>query len=173
MTQTTRNYAKVLYDLKVPKEAVEQAKDIFGKSPELRETLVNPVVPVKSKKNIIDKIFRQDGDFPQIFVNFLKQLCENHRMNDIMDILDSYTVFYNEDNGIVVAKFYYVTMPDERQITNMKKYLCREFRAKEAEIVFEKDESLKGGFLINVDNTEFDYSMKGRLNHLKQKLTWR
>ena len=42
MTQTTRNYAKVLYDLKVPKEAVEQAKDIFGKSPELRETLVNP-----------------------------------------------------------------------------------------------------------------------------------
>ena len=93
MTQTTRNYAKVLYDLKVPKEAVEQAKDIFGKSPELRETLVNPVVPVKSKKNIIDKIFRQDGDFPQIFVNFLKQVCENHRMNDIMDILDSYTVF--------------------------------------------------------------------------------
>lgn len=111
--------------------------------------------------------------FLQIFVNFLKQVCENHRMNDIMDILDSYTVFYNEDNGIVVAKFYYVTMPDERQITNMKKYLCREFRAKEAEIVFEKDESLKGGFLINVDNTEFDYSMKGRLNHLKQKLTWR
>ena len=58
MTQTTRNYAKVLYDLTVPKEAVEQAKDIFGKSPELRETLVNPVVPVKSKKNIIDKIFQ-------------------------------------------------------------------------------------------------------------------
>lgn len=173
MTQTTRNYGKVLYDLGVSKEAVEEAKEIFQTSPELLLALVNPVVQVKSKKNIIDKVFTQNEKFSGTFVNFLKQVCENHRMADIVDILDSYMIFYHEANGIVVAKFYYVTMPDEKQIANIKKYLCREYKAKAAEIIFEKDETLKGGFLINVNNTEFDYSMKGRLNHLKQKLTWR
>lgn len=62
MTQTTRNYAKVLYDLKVPKEAVEQAKDIFGKSPELRETLVNPVVPGKRNKSRVTGSFSIKND---------------------------------------------------------------------------------------------------------------
>lgn len=172
MTQTTRNYGRVLYDLGVPKEAVAKVREIVDGCEELAEALSSPAVPVKSKLNIIDKVF-QGEDIPKIFVNFLKQVCENHRMKDILDILDSYTVFYNEDNGIVAAEFYYVTMPDERQTANIKKYLCREYHAKEAEIIFKKDESLKGGFLINVNNTEFDYSMRGRLNHLKQKLTWR
>lgn len=172
MTQTTRNYGRVLYELGVQKEAVAKTREIFESSPELREALSSPAVPVKSKLNIIDKIFPGE-EIPKIFVNFLKQVCENHRMKDILDIFHSYTEFYNEDNGIVVAEFYYVTMPDERQTENIKKYLCREYHAKEAEIIFQKDETLKGGFLINVNNTEFDYSMRGRLNHLKQKLTWR
>lgn len=172
MTQTTRNYGRVLYDLGVPKEVIEGALEVFCGSPELMEALTSPVVQVKSKLNIIDKIFRSNA-FPKIFVDFLKQVCENHRMKDIIDILNSYSLYYNEDNGIVVARFYYVTMPDEEQIKNIKKYLCREYHAEKAEIIFEKDESLMGGFLINVNNTEFDYSMRGRLNRLKQKLTWR
>lgn len=64
-------------------------------------------------------------------------------------------------------------MPDDAQIEKIKAYLCKKYHAKEAEIIFEKDSSLIGGFLINVNNTEFDYSMRGRLTQLKQKLTWR
>lgn len=172
MTQTTRNYGRVLYDLGVSKEVVEEAKDIFKSSDALFDALVSPVVPVKSKLNIIDKVFRNEK-FPKVFVNFLKQVCENHRMKDVRDILDSYSLYYNEANGIVVARFYYVTMPDEEQITGIKKYICKKYHAEKAEIIFEKDLSLLGGFLINVNNTEFDYSMRGRLNQLKQKLTWR
>lgn len=172
MTQTTRNYGKVLYDLGVSRTEVDEAKEIFAGSPELMDALTSPVVPVKSKLNIIEKVFKNDK-FPRVFVNFLKQVCENHRMMDVLDILDSYSSYYNEANGIIVAKFYYVTMPDEEQIAGIKKYICKEYHAKQAEIIFEKDASLLGGFLINVNNTEFDYSMRGRLNQLKQKLTWR
>lgn len=172
MTQATRNYGKVLYSLGVSREVVSDALDIFKGSPELLETLTSPVIPVKNKFNIIDKIFKGET-FPTVFKNFLKQVCENHRMKDIVDILDSYSSFYNEENGIVVAKFYYVTMPDENQIANIKKYLCKQYKTADAQIIFEQDTTLISGFLINVNNTEFDYSMKGRLKTLKQKLTWR
>lgn len=172
MNQIARNYAAVLYGLDVPQEPVKEALAIFRESGELLKALDSPVVQMGSKMRIIEKIFKGDR-FPKVFVNFLKRVCENHRIKDIIDILEGYRLFYNEENGIVVAKFYYVTMPDEKQITNIKKYLCREYHAKDAEIIFEKDESLMGGFLLDVNNTEFDYSMRGRLNHLKQKLTWR
>ncbi|MDY5577799.1 MAG: ATP synthase F1 subunit delta [Lachnospiraceae bacterium] len=170
MTQTTKNYGRVLYNLGVEREVIQDALEIFQSSEELRKVLTSPVVQVKSKLNIIDKLFK---GFPKIFVNFLKQVCENHRMADIVDILESYKLCYNEENGIVVARFYYVTMPDDAQIEKIKAYLCKKYHAKEAEIIFEKDSSLIGGFLINVNNTEFDYSMRGRLTQLKQKLTWR
>lgn len=172
MTQTSRIYGQVLFELGVEKSTVDDAKKIFAGSKELFDALTSPVVPLKNKLNIIDKVFGGAG-FATIFVDFLKQVCENHRMQNIMDILESYNIYYNEANGIVVAKFYYVTMPDEEQIAGIKKYICRQYHAKTAEIVFEKDASLLGGFLINVNNTEFDYSMRGRLTHLKQKLTWR
>ncbi len=172
MTQTTRNYGKVLYDLGVSREAVAEAREIFAGSAKLMDALTSPVVSVQSKLNIIGKIFKESR-FSKVFVNFLKQVCKNHRMEDIVDILDSFDIYYNEENGIVTATFYYVTMPDEKQILKIKKYLCREYQAKEAKIQFIKDTSLIGGFLINVNNTEFDYSMRGRLMQLKQKLTWR
>jgi F-type H+-transporting ATPase subunit delta len=172
MTQTTRNYGRVLYDLGVSKETVDEAKELFSGSAELLSALTSPVVPVQSKLNIIDKVFSGD-EFSKVFVNFLKQVCKNHRMKDIVDILESFDTYYNGENGIVVADFYYVTMPDEKQIENIKKYLCREYHAKKAEITFIKEPALIGGFLINVNNTEFDYSMRGRLKQLKEKLTWR
>lgn len=172
MTQTTRNYGRVLYELGVPKEAVAEALNLFRNEKELKKVLESPVVQVRSKLHIIDQIFKTDM-FPKVFVNFLKKVCENHRMQDIEEIFESYTIFYNKAHGIIVAQFYYVTMPDDAQIEKMKQYLCRKYQARDAQIRLIKDESLIGGFRINVDNTEYDYSMKGRLDHLKQKLTWR
>lgn len=172
MTQTTRIYGKVLYDLGVSAETVEDARKIFAESDELYEALTSPVVPLKNKRNIIDKVFRNAG-FPVVFVNFLKRVCENHRMNQIREILESYDICRKEAEHIVVAKFYYVTMPEKEQIAEIEKYICKKYHAKKAEIIFEKDASLIGGFLINVNNTEYDYSMRGRLKQLKQKLTWR
>lgn len=36
-----------------------------------------------------------------------------------------------------------------------------------------EDKSLVGGFILRVEDQEFDYSLKGRINALQQKLIWR
>ena len=37
----------------------------------------------------------------------------------------------------------------------------------------QEDPTLLGGFIINANGEELDYSMRGRLKQLQQKLTWR
>lgn len=172
MIQTTKNYAKVLFDLGVAREPVQKALEIFKGSDDLIKTLDCPVVSMEKKLVVIDKIFPIE-EFSKVFIHFLKQVCKNYKINNIVDILTEFDRLYQEDKGIIVATFYYVSMPDEQQIEEIKNYLCRRYQAKRAEMIFEKDETLIGGFLIRVKNTEFDYSMRARLKRLKQKLTWR
>lgn len=51
--------------------------------------------------------------------------------------------------------------------------LCREFQAESAEIEMIEDKSLIGGFILQADGREFDWSMRGRYRMLQQKLTRR
>mgnify|MGYP000887293736 CR=1 FL=1 len=39
-------YAQVLYELNVPKEAIQKAREIFEEVPQLHDVFVNPTIPV-------------------------------------------------------------------------------------------------------------------------------
>ena len=38
-------YAQVLYELNVPKEAIQKAREIFEEVPQLHDVFVNPTIP--------------------------------------------------------------------------------------------------------------------------------
>ena len=98
MTETSINYAKALYELSVPEEAVLETEKIFRSTPQLKGALENPLV---------------------------------------------------ED------------------------FLRREFGAKEVILTLREDKSLIGGFILSAGDKEFDWSLRGRYNNLRQKLTRR
>ena len=54
MTVTAVNYAKTLYELSVPAEAVQTTKEIFREVPGLKASLANPLVPFEAKSRVID-----------------------------------------------------------------------------------------------------------------------
>lgn len=66
MTETSINYAKALYELSVPEEAVLETEKIFRGTPQLKGALENPLVSLKEKEHVIDRVF------PQEMKNFLK-----------------------------------------------------------------------------------------------------
>ena len=49
MTVTAVNYAKTLYELSVPAEAVQTTKEIFREVPGLAESLENPLVTFEAR----------------------------------------------------------------------------------------------------------------------------
>ena len=75
MTETARTYAIVLYELGIPVEMVREAVKLLKENPELPEVLNSPVVPLKSKHAVIEKVFREP-EFSALMVRFLKKACD-------------------------------------------------------------------------------------------------
>lgn len=167
MTQTANNYGTVLYELGVAGEVVAETERIFSLTSELSKSLGSPIVSAKEKHKLIDSIF------PQEVRNFLKVLCDNGSVGELADIFSSYHTCYDAHNGILRATLSYVTPPTESQLAQMKEHLKKEYGKNEVQIELIEQPDLIGGFVIRVKDREEDWSMKGRLNKLKQELIWR
>ena len=66
MTQTANNYATVLLELGVTREAVDETKEILSLTQDLPKSLKSPVVSKQDKHKLIDRIF------PESMKNFLR-----------------------------------------------------------------------------------------------------
>ncbi len=160
-------YAQVLYELNVPKEAIQKAREIFEEVPQLHDVFVNPTIPAQKKERVIDKVF------PQEMRNFLKVVCKYDRMDLITEIFAAYDKYCDEQDQILKAVLTCVELPSEEQLKNMEAFLCKKYEANRAEIEVQTDSALLGGFILRMGSDEYDWSLKGRLERLGQKLTWR
>ena len=185
MTQTASNYGTVLFELGVKKEIVEKTKEIFSLTEELPKmpctttvlsqrtrdsfsmTMRSPIVSKDAKHRLIEDIF------PEEIRNFLK-VVSDHQETDLMDdIFVAYKKAYDENHGILCAEMSYVMEPDAKQVEQMKAYLANKYGKQMVELSMVEDKSLIGGFVLRVGDKEEDYSMKGRLDRLEKRLTWR
>jgi len=122
---------------------------------------------LKEKEHVIDRVF------PQEMKNFLKVTCKYQKISSIYDILEAYGNYSRKQKGILKAVLTYVTKPEEAQKEKMEDFLRREFGAKEVILTLREDKSLIGGFILSAGDKEFDWSLRGRYNNLRQKLTRR
>ena len=122
---------------------------------------------LKKKMTVIDKVF------PEEIRNFLKVVCKYQRMDLIEDIFAAYDRYCDEQNQVLNAVLTCTVPPSEEQKKGMEAFLCKKYGAKKAKIEVCQDQALLGGFILRVGSDEYDWSMKGRLNRLEQRLTWR
>lgn len=167
MTQTSINYATVLYELGIPEEIVNETKRIFKENDILFKSLVSPVVSKDSKDNIIDKVF------PLEMHNFLKVLCHYNSMDYIYEIFDEYKAITYEKKGILPATLEYVVEPDKNQKQGIEAYLSKRFGKDKVELKCVHKPELIGGFIINAKDVEIDRSVKGKIKQLQLKLVKR
>ena len=142
-------YARVLYEVGVPKEAVQKTREIFEEVPQLHEIFANPTIELQ------------------------KVACRYQRMNLIEDIFTAYDRYCDEQNQVLNAVLTCIQPPTEEQKKGMEAFLCKKYGANRAKIEVRQDKALLGGFILRVGSDEYDWSMKGRLNRLEQRLTWR
>lgn len=102
-----------------------------------------------------------------------KVVCKYQRMDLIEDIFAAYDRYCDEQNQVLNAVLTCTVPPSEEQKKGMEAFLCKKYGAKKAKIEVCQDQALLGGFILRVGSDEYDWSMKGRLNRLEQRLTWR
>ncbi|MCI6467583.1 MAG: ATP synthase F1 subunit delta [Faecalicatena sp.] len=160
-------YAKVLYELNISNEAIQKTRDIFTEVPQLHDVFVNPTIQTDQKQRVIDQVF------PEEIRNFLKVACRYQRMDLMDDIFAAYDRYCDEQEHILNAVLTCVEPPSEVQLKEMKAFLCKKYDAVKADIEIRTNQTLLGGFVLHAGSDEYDWSLKGRLNRLEQKLTWR
>lgn len=161
------NYGKVLYSLHVNEEVINNTKNLIKHNNYLIEVLANPTIKVNEKESVIRKIFHKDIE------PFIKLLCEYNRILMINDIFDAYDNFILEKQGIIRAKLYYVTKPEEDEITQIKDMVCKNLNKEGVYLELVEDKTLIGGFVLCVGNTEYNRSIKGSLLELQRTLSRR
>ncbi len=164
MTQLAINYGTVLYELNIPKEELAAQRSLLQETKELAESLASPVVSLKAKHAVIDKIFTG------MFKNFLKKLCDYNSMGYLEEIFQAYDLYRNQAEGKLEGELFFVTPPTDIQLEKIKGFLCKKYNKKQIELKMQQAPELIGGFIIRTGNYEYDWSYAGRLKALQQKL---
>ena len=164
MMQAAINYGQVLFELSVPETVIEETALALRTVPELKRALNSPVVARSSKHHVIDRVF------PAEIRTFLKVLVDRRDMDLTDDIFKAWRACVCRQEGILEASLYYVTEPEEEQLQEIKGMLRKKYDKKDVRLRLILDQSLIGGFIIRVGDVETDWSLKGRLKELEQKI---
>lgn len=164
MARTAEIYGKVLYELKIAPADVAAMAEALEQTENLATILDHPVLEKETKHRLIEKIF------PKSLHNFMKKLSDNRRCRSYQEILEAYKTCVCREKGILQAVLFCVHQPDEQQKKQMENFLMETYEANGVEFQMVYKPDLIGGFVLQVGDREYDWSLKGKLLRLNQRL---
>lgn len=164
MIQNMNKYVEMLLSSQAGVSSLEDALKLIKNNAELSEILDNPNVLLSEKQQVADDLFA-----PSVR-EFIVNLSADCRIADLEEIIKIYISELNKKNNIADATVYCVTPPDEKQLEGIKGFVCKEENSAQANVEIVKDESLIGGFIIRIGSKEFDFSLKTKLETIKNRV---
>ena len=167
-------YANALMELATEKNVLKQVADdmelVFNgiaESKELRTVLKSPVIKTEKKEAILNEIFNSRiGDISTSFIQFI---VEKNREDLIYDILKRFKELYYLRINRVEAKITSSVELTEQQMDQLQSSL-EKYTQKDVTSIFAIDDSIIGGFVVKINDTVLDASIKQQLNKLRKKL---
>ena len=150
--QKTSNFARRLCNLPVTEGMVQEMRQVFVDNPLMQAALMDPTVSQQEKEGVINRLF------PQEFRIFLGDLAKQGGIGEIGVICDEFLRLRDERNQIIKATLTCVNEPEEEQLEKIRKFIITKYNCKKAEIEILKDESLIGGFKLQVKDQIFDWN---------------
>ena len=137
-------------------------------SKELRAVLKNPVLKLKEKKNLLSKIFEgKIGTETQSFMDFV---IDKNREDILYEIFKEFLNLRDSKEGIIRAKVISVVELSNELKKKIEAKLS-DRTGKKIKIEYSLDNSIVGGFLVKVDDTVIDSSVKHQLELLRKKFS--
>ncbi|MEC7264776.1 MAG: ATP synthase F1 subunit delta [Bacteroidota bacterium] len=167
-------YAKATLDYAVEKKAAEAVeKDMrsiaatISENKELQGLLESPIVKSEIKKNVLLEVFK---DADEITKGLVQTMLDNKRIAMLQEVAYKYIIQYEKMKGEEVA---YVTTTVPLTAELEKKILAQvtKVTGNKVSIKNEVDESILGGFVLRLGDTQYDASIANKLNGLKREFT--
>lgn len=164
-------YAKALIELAVEQKVVKEVNedmtffaDVCKVNKDFQAIMANPIVRHDKKLKILQQIFKKNVN-PVTFSIFAV-LTKKSREALIYPISVEFQKLYNELNKIQVAT---VTSVEPITADQRKEILkiVKEASGRTVELNEEIDKSLIGGYILRVNDVQYDTSIRKNINELK------
>ncbi len=168
-----KRYAQALFNLADETGELTAVNDdarivstAISESPELNGFLRNPVLSAAVKKTVITQLFEKK--IHKVTLNFILFLTEKSRLAFLGEILEAFEKLFDLSQGIIRAKLTSRFSLEGHDLESIKKRLSEKFNKKiEPELVI--DESIIGGFKLQINDDVFDLSVKTELDNFYKR----
>lgn len=164
-------YAKSLIDLAVEQNKLEQIhEDMQGfksslESRELLSMLKSPIINSSKKISAFKAVF--GGKIDEMTMSFFNLVMKKGRESALPEITNAFIEQYRAKKNISSAKVITATKLTQEKLEAIKASLSKSGTTT-FEIEEEVDESLIGGFVIEMGDKKYDASVKHKLDKLRK-----
>lgn len=170
-----KRYASSLLSLATEQNKLEKVLSdmqyigrVIDESNELEVILKSPIIKDSQKISVLQKLFGEDID--ALTAKFIELLIKNSRETYLHEVIYSFINLYELKKNIKTA---YITTSkplNEKNLAKLKE-LTKRIKADSVNIVQQIDESIIGGFKINIDDLQIDASVQSKLKELKREFS--
>ena len=168
-------YAEALFQLSeeenITKEIYNELHDVvevIKNNKELDNVLKSPLVAKNEKTQLIEALF--NNKINNDLKNFLKILVEKGRISSLKSIELTFKELLNDKHNIIEGTVISAIALTEKQVKELEEKLSKKYN-KNVTLENEVDQSILGGVLVRLGNTQIDGSVRTRLNNIKDQLT--
>jgi F-type H+-transporting ATPase subunit delta len=169
-SKISKNYAKSYFDLAAEEGILETAhkdmkiiSDVSDTSRDFRLFLKNPIIKQKKKQLVIAEIF--SNQISKLTLAFLDIIVKNNREEYIEGIAKEFIEKYRKFKNIKTAHFKTAVKTDDNLRNKIIEILEKQTKA-DIELIEEVDEKLIGGFILSIDDKQFDASILFKMKKL-------
>lgn len=167
-------YARALFHLGSSKEEREgqlnelnQIKSILDQTPEVMQFFIAPQIPLEQKEKVLESSFK--NRIESSVLSFLALLLDRRRFQYFQEIVEKYDLLVKAELGILEGKLVTAVPAEENLVTALKQKLQKIYN-KELILSKEVDPELLGGGILHVGDQLIDFSLRGKLDRLKDDL---
>ena len=168
-------YAEALFQLSeeenITKEIYNELHDVvevIKNNKELDNVLKSPLVAKNEKTQLIEALF--NNKINNDLKNFLKILVEKGRISSLKSIELTFKELLNDKHNIIEGTVISAVALTAEKVKELEETLSKKYN-KNVTLENEVDQSILGGVLVRLGNTQIDGSVKTRLNNIKDQLT--
>ena len=169
-----KRYSKALFEVALEQDKltevyqeVQSLQEIYQEVPSLSYWLEVNELDSDKQKELFDTLAQS---FSKLLQNLLKILYKNRRLSLLSMIIDEFNKLYGTHIGVMQGAVKSVIPLTDEQKSNLEAEVAQLLNCQKVNLVNTCDESIIGGFIVDVNNNLVDCSLKTKLNAIKQKL---
>ena len=144
-------------------EQLAAIKELFNDK-EITKVIASPIVNPELLKSVFDNVSNQ-VQATDALKQFLRILVENRRTAILPEIADAFHKLYLEAQGQIEAKVITAVALEPKELQDIQSKV-EGMLGKRVILSTEIDKSILGGFVIKIDNSLIDMSLRTKLDNM-------